>query len=303
LKRISGAAAQLWDRVFFSPESPLNLAAARVLFSVHALWVLLSRDLPSTSALPAEFWLDVSRADLLRFLIFPGHPQLEYGLMFAAAATLAGAALGLLPRVCCLLSAVLLFHLAPLETIYWTASPFERGFTIDVLALFTLAIAPSGDALCLGRTGAREWSSAYCWPLRLVQLYLAQTYVFSGYAKLYRVGLPWLAPDNLRSWFLLFSEQDQVIRTGPLFGQVGLWIADHWILCLVAGAYGVVVNLLFISTVISRRARWFFVPDAVFFHTMVFFALSIFWINTPQLLVFVNWQWVADRARGKATAS
>jgi hypothetical protein len=295
-------ARALWERIFFAPASALNLAAARVLFSLHALWVLLSRDLPATSALPPEFWLHVRHAELLRFFIFPGHPQVEYALMFAAAVTLAGAALGIWPRLCCFISALLLYHLAPLETIYWTASPFERGFTIDVLALLTLSASRCGDALRIGVPRTTESSPDYCWPLRLMQIYLAQTYLFSGYAKLYRVGLAWLDPENLRHWFLLFSQQDQLIRTGPLFGMAGLWVAEHWVLCLAAAIYGVVVNLLFMSAVVSNRARWFFVPDALFFHVLVFFTLSIFWINTPQLLVFVNWQWVADRMRARAVA-
>jgi hypothetical protein len=293
---------ELWDRVFFAPEPALNLAAARVLFSVHALWILLSRDLPATSALPPEFWVNVPQAELLRFLIFPGHPQVEYVLQFIAMLTLAGAALGIMPRVCCFLSALLLYHLAPLETIYWTASPYQRGFTISVLALFTLSLSPCGDALRIGTTRRNEPSSIYCWPLRLVQIYLVHTYFFSGYSKLYRVGVAWMEPENLRSWFLLFGQQDQVKRLGLLFNTVGPWVADHWLLCLVAGGYGVLVNLCFVSTVFNRRARWFFVPDAVVFHILVFLALSIFWLNLPQLLVFVNWQWLVDRVRRNVPA-
>jgi hypothetical protein len=139
--------------------------------------------------------------------------------------------------------------------------------------------------------------------LRLVQLYVAHTYFFSGYSKLYRVGVSWMDPENLRSWFLLFSQLDQVMREGALFNTLGPWIADHWLLCLIAGVYGVVVNLLFVSTLVSRRARWFFVPDAVFFHILVFLTLNIFWLNMPQLLVFVNWQWLVDRLRGNARAA
>jgi len=295
MKEIIQRGQQLWNRVFFAPASALNLAAARVLFSVHALWVLLSRDLPATSSLPAEFWNNVSQGELLRFLIFPGHPQLEYGLQWLAVVTLIGAAAGIMPRLCCILSALLLYHLAPLETIFWTASPYQRGFTIDVLALFTLSLSPCGDALRVGRTGPMEPSPIYCWPLRLTQVYLVHTYFFSGYSKLYRVGLSWLDPENLRSWFLLFSQQDQVMRLGPLFNTVGPWIADHWLLCLIAGGYGVLVNLCFVLVLFNSRARWFFVPDAFFFHVLVFLGLSIFWLNTPQLLVFVNWQWLVDR--------
>jgi hypothetical protein len=291
----------IWERLFFAPESALNLAAARVIFSVHALWVLLSRDLPANSSLPPEFWIHVTQAERWRFLIFPGHAALEYGLQLGAAAALLGAALGFMPRLCCFVSAILLYHLAPLETIFWTPSPYQRGFTIDVLALLTLSAARCGDALRIGRPPIAEPSSDYCWPLRLVQLYLAQSYVFSGYAKLYRVGPGWMEPENLRAWFLLFSQQDQVQRDGALFHAVGPWIAEHWLLCLIAGFYGVAVNLLFVTTVFARRARWFLVPDAVFFHTLVLLSLSIFWINTPQLLVFVNWRWVADKVRAKLT--
>ena len=294
---------QVWERVFFAPESALNLAAARVLFSVHALWVLLSRDLPATSSLPPEFWTNVPQAELWRFLIFPGHAQLEYSLQYAAILTLIGAAVGIMPRLCCFLSALLLYHLAPLETIFWTASPYQRGFTIDVLALFTLSLAPCGDALRIGKTSPKAMSSVYCWALRLAQVYLVHTYFFSGYAKLYRVGVSWMSPENLRSWFLLFSQQDQVMRLGPVFNTVGPWIADHWWLCAMAGVYGVVVNLLFVSTLFSSRARWFFIPDAVFFHILVFLTLNIFWLNLPQLLVFVNWQWLVDRLHKNAPAS
>ena len=221
MKAFIGRVGQFWDQVFFAPAPALNLAAARVLFSVHALWVLLSRDLPATSSLPPEFWMDVSQTELFRFLIFPGHPQLEYGFQYLAILTLVGAAIGVMPRLCCLLSALLLYHLAPLETIFWTASPYQRGFTVDVLALFTLSLSPCGDALRIGRTTPKEPSSVYCWPLRLAQVYLVHTYFFSGYSKLYRVGLSWLAPENLRSWFLLFSQQDQVMRQGAFFNTVG----------------------------------------------------------------------------------
>jgi hypothetical protein len=297
-----GQCQRLWGKVFFAPEAALNLAAARVIFSVHALWVLLSRDLPATSSLPPEFWTNVRRADLLRYFIFIDHSRLEYGLQFIAVLGLAGAAIGVMPRLCCFVSALLLYHLAPLETIYWTAAPYQRGFTISVLALFTLSLSPCGDALRLGKFLSTDTSSIYCWPLRLIQLYLAQTYVFSGYAKLYRVGWRWLEPENLRSWFLLFSQQDQVRRLGTAFNTVGPWIADHWLLCLVAGWYGVLINLCFISTVFSRRARWVLVPDAAFFHVVVLLSLNIFWLNTPQLLVFVNWQWLSDRLHRNAVA-
>jgi hypothetical protein len=288
---------RLWNRAFFAPEYALNLACARVIFASHALWVLLSRDIPAFSALPGEFWLHVDRTDLWHFLIVPGHPELEYGLEAVTVAALTCAVLGVMPRLACFVSAVLLYHLAPLETIYWTPNPYQRGFTISVLALFTLSFSRCGDALRLGGSAATEPSPIYCWPLRMVQLYLAEAYFFSGTAKLIRVGVRWLDPENLRSWFLVFNQEDQVRRTGHFFTVVGPWIADHWFLCLLAGLFGVAANLCFITVPFSRYTRRLLVPDAMFFHVMVLLSLNIFWNNFVQLLVYVNWQWLMAAAR------
>jgi hypothetical protein len=294
---------QLWNRAFFSPEPALNLACARVIFAAHALWVLLSRELPATSTLPAEFWVGVNRTDLWRYLIFPGHPGIEYVLQGLAVITLSLATLGIMARSACFVSALLLYHLAPLETIYWTANPFQRGFTISVLALFTLSCSRCADALRLGVSPPPTHSADYCWPLRLVQLHFAEVYLFSGTSKLVLAGVQWLDPANLRAWFLVFAEQDQVRRLGPIFNTVGPWIAEHWLLCLIAGLYGVLANLCFIVVPFSRIARRLLVPDAFFFHVMVLLSLNIFWINTPQLLVYVNWHWLVTRLKGKLAAA
>lgn len=293
-------ARRLWNIAFLSPEPALNLAVARILFASHALWVLLSRDLPAHSALPAEFWAFVYQADLNRFFIVPGHPELEYALQAITALSLGAAMVGILPRASCFVAALLLYHLAPLETIYWTPNPYQRGFTIDILALFTLSFSRCGDALTLlGDRSSPRPSPDYCWPLRLIQFHLAAAYAISGAAKLIRVGPEWMDPVNLRNWFLMFAQQDQVRRLGSLHESVGLWIADHWLLCLLAGVFGVVANLAFIATPFSRYARYVLVPDAVFFHGMVFLSMSIFWINLPQLLVFVNWHWLVGRIRAR----
>src|SRR5215831_2147670 len=90
-----------WNRAFFSAEPAFNLACARVIFAAHALWVLLSRDLPALSALPAEFWLGADRTERWRYLIFPGHPEIEYALQAVAVVALALATLGILPRLSC----------------------------------------------------------------------------------------------------------------------------------------------------------------------------------------------------------
>ena len=294
---------QIWQRAFFSPEPALNLAAARVIFAAHAIWVLLSREIPATAGLPPEFWANVDRWERWRYFIVPGHPGLEYALQWITVAALVCVILGLRPRLACFVSALLLYHLAALETLYWTANPFQRGFTISVLALFTLSFSRCGDALRLGGTPAAAPSPAYCWPLRLIQFHLANVYFLSGVSKLIRVGFGWLDPQNLREWFLLFSQQDQVIREAPIFNILGPWFADHTVLCAVAGLYGVVVNICFIATPFSKYARRFLVPDAAFFHLVVLFSMNIFWNNIVQLLIYVNWSWLVGWLNQKRAAA
>jgi hypothetical protein len=291
---------RVWTRAFFSPEPALNLACARVIFAAHALWVLLSRDLPALSSLPPEFWVHVDPSELWRYFIVPGHPELEYGLQTLAMVALSCATLGVFPRTACFISALLLYHLAPLETSYWSPNPYQRGLTVSVLALFTLSFSRCGDALRVGGGSHQEPSPIYCWPLRLVQLHLAEVYFFAGYTKLARVGIHWMDPSNLRAWFLEFNLEDQVHRLNPIFTTVGPWIANYWLLCLIAAMFGVAANLLFLTVPFSRYARRLLVPDATFFHLMVLLSLNIFWINTPQLLVYVNWQWLVDWLRVKA---
>ena len=150
LARVTG----VWDRFWFAPASPVNLAAARIVICVHALWILASRNLPATSSLPEAFWVGVPQADRWRYLIFPGHESFERVLLGAAVLALVAAALGIWARTACAVSALLLYHLAPLETIYWTPAPYERGLTVDVLVLVVLAASRSADALSL--TTARQ---------------------------------------------------------------------------------------------------------------------------------------------------
>jgi hypothetical protein len=287
--------ARAWESFWFAPESPRNLAAARVVFAAHALWVLLSRDLAALSALPPEFFAGVAESARWRFLLWPGHASVESALQSAAVVTLLGAIAGVWPRTCCLASGLLLYHLAPLETLIWTPSPYERGFTIAVPALMVLGASRSGDALCLGRRGPSPPDSwEYGWALRLVQLFLCQVYLFAGYSKLYRVGWSWISAENLSAWLLVFSQQDQI----AVFRWLGPWLAERPTLCLAVAVGAVVLDLGFIVVLFWRRARRWLVPLALLGHLGILLSMNIAFLNVPQLLVFVDWE-ALGRRRGR----
>jgi hypothetical protein len=284
--------SRAWNWAFFPQESALNLAAARVIFSLHALWVLLSRDLPAMSSLPQVFWYGTSREALWRYLVFPGHPQLEYSVEAIAILALVASALGLHTRISCLVAGLAIYHLAGLETLFWTANPYQRGFTVSVPALLTLSLARCDAALVFGRGADHVPSAVYGWPLRLCQLYLAEIYLWSAWSKIYRVGFSWMAPDNLHRWFLLFWQQDQVQFREPFFHWFGHWVASHWMLSLLAGIIGVGIDTIFILAVFFPRWRKWIVPEALAFHLAVLMSFNIFFNNIPQLLIFTNWPWL-----------
>jgi hypothetical protein len=276
-----------WDRFWFAPEPARNLAAARIVFAAQALWILLSRDIPALSALPAAFWAEVPESARWRFLIFEGRPGLEAALQVVALAALVGALLGVAARTCCLLAALLLYHLAPLETLFFTPSPWAKGLTLPVLGLLTLSLSPCADALRLGGRGKAGHGGGpeHGWPLRLAQLFVCQPYLFSGIAKLESAGLGWASPENIRAWLLLANQDDQL----AVFRAPGLWLADRPVLCLAMGIAALAMDLGFILVLFSRRSRRVLLPAAVLFHAAILVTQNYAFLSAPLLLVFVDW--------------
>lgn len=288
--RIAGA----WDRFWFTPDTPRNLAAARILISAHALWVLLSRDLAGIAAAPADFWTLTVPATRLRYLLFPGHAGIEHAFQVVAALALVAAMLGVVPRVACLVAGVLLYHLAPLETFFWTPTAYARGFEISILALVTLSASRCGDALTVWPRRAMPAPSAeYRWPVVLMQVFVAQLYVFAGWSKLHQHGLAWADPEYIRRWLLLLNQEEQLV----VFRRLGLWLASQPLACLAIGVGGFAMDLGFVLVLFSKRARMVLVPMAVLFHAVIVVTMNIFFLNVPQLLLFVDWEAVRRRRR------
>jgi hypothetical protein len=275
-----------WNAFWFAPAPALNLAAARVVIAVHALWILGSRDLAATSELPAAFWSAVPLGERWRFLLLPSTAGADRTLQWLAAGALIAAAVGVWPRTACFVAAVLLYHLAPLETIYWTPNPYERGFTISILALVVLAASRSGDRLAWPRPRpAAGISSDYRWPCVLVQVFVCQVYLFAGYSKIFRVGLDWADGVNLRRWLLVFAETDQV-RT---FSGLTVWVANQPALCSLIAVSTLALDLFFIAMLFWPRLRGWIIGVALLFHAGIAVLMGIVFLNTPQLLVFVDW--------------
>jgi len=283
-----------WTEYWFVEGHAVNLALARVLAAGIAAWVLFSRDFPAISSLPDVYWMSVPESTQWRYLIFPGNEPIETLLMWAARLSAIAALIGIAPRLASLSTALFLYHLAPLESIIWTASPNARGLTIPLLVLLICAASPSGDALVVrGRTRTREASARYGWPLRLIQFQVAMVYVLPGVAKLKESGLNWASGDNLRNWMLMaVQNQDIAVHT-----RLGEFLSASPLATSVAGGSVLLFELCFVAALVRWRGRAILAACAILFHGLIYFAMNITLQSWPLLLVFFDASAILNRRR------
>ena len=284
------AVRRAWERFWFTPEGRTNLAVARVLLALVALWIVLSRrDLPSILEFPHAIWSNVLFERRLRFGLLLG-ADTERALWGVLHVALAATICGLATRWAALASGLLLYHFAPLETVVWTGNPYLRGLTIPALGL--LVVAASASAGAAPRRGAVEtpsWENR--WPIVLIQLLFAQIYFFAGWSKLAASGLSWLSPENIRNYVLVL---DQLI--GFPGGTPGGNAIIRWPAVAAGTALaGLLLDLLFPLVLVSRRARWVLLPAAAFFHVANGVVFHIWFQNAPLLLLFVDWEALGKR--------
>src|SRR5687768_2476084 len=105
--------------------------------------------------------------------------------------------------------------------------------------------------------------------------------------------------ENQRRWLLAFNQDPQV----SVFNSLGPWIAAHPALCWAMGIGAMLIDLGFVAAVFWKRSRVAIVAFALAGHAAILFALNIFFINIPQLLVFVDWEAVGARWRRRAHSS
>ena len=109
-------------RFFFADEEPVNLAMARVLLALTALWIVVSRnDLPSLLEFPRAIWDTIPVERRIRFAILLPI-GVERGLWWLLHATLLATIAGVATRWMSLASGLLLYHFAAFETVFCTSA-------------------------------------------------------------------------------------------------------------------------------------------------------------------------------------
>ncbi len=286
--------AAFWSDLWFAPSAPTNLAVARVLTAATALWIVLSRPmLPSLQAFPRAMWSSVPQERLIRFLLV-FDPRIELALWIALHIVLALTLVGVASRWAALASALLMYHFAPLETIFRTGNPYLRGFTIPTLALLIVATSASGGSFMRHARTHPEWLSwKHRWPVTLIQCLFCFLYAAAAYSKLFTTGFAWTEPSNIRNYLLAIH---QALDIAP--PALGLWIADSRPLCAAIGIGGIAIEFAFPLVMVSRLARRILVPTMAVFHILNAVLFQINFQNVAILLVFVNWQAVGSWRRG-----
>jgi hypothetical protein len=272
-----------WDQFWFRPETAINLRAAHILLAANALWLVLSRpDLPAIVKWPRAFWLHADPFVRTRFLMLPIGYTSEMTLYLVMIAALFLVIAGSFVRPAAITAGLLLYHFAPFEDIFTSpGGPMFRGFTLPVLGLL---IAGFGQRPSRGD----EPSSEYRWPLVLIQLLLAFTYLLSGVSKLRLVGLRWATAANFEGLILGMVFPDVV----PPWAH---WFIGHPVLCWLGAMTGMAMDFGFIAAVFSRRAARVIVPLTFVAHVMIANTMNVVFLSAPLLLVFVNWDWFAAR--------
>lgn len=253
----------------------MNVRVGRRVVAAAALWVVLSRpDLVELISTP--MWDQVPQPNRWRFgLVLPA--GVEGALFMVLHLSLAWTVLGR-GRAASLVSGILLYHFAPLETLVWTPAPYLRGLTIPALALVVLSCVPKDDK-------SEQARPEFRWPLLLVQLLFCEIYLFSAYSKFHESGLQWFSGENM-SCYLRVLQQAQPV---PIFGEELAYAlaSSPWV--NVMGPVGVAVDAAVVLTVFVPSTRRGLLPLALAFHAFNLVFFHVFFQSMPLLLLLIDW--------------
>jgi hypothetical protein len=80
------------------------------------------------------------------------------------------------------------------------------------------------------------------------------------------------------------------------------FVVEHRALLWIGAIGGFFVDFIVIAAVFSRRAARVIIPLTLIGHILITKVLDVVFLNLPLLLLFVNWDWVAERWRTRSGA-
>jgi hypothetical protein len=278
------------ERFLFSGADALRLGAARFFLGLGLIpfFVMQFGSFFDVDPLGARFtfidpiWyfraLGISRFE----------PLLAQAGVAALTLVLAAFALGFRTRASAIAALVLILALKGMRDS--VAGDVHHRELIPFHVLLFFACSRCGEAFSLDArrvAAARlaEWEAS--WPIAASQLYVAAFYFWSGLAKLRGTGFRWFAPETSAQLILERSVRFAAEPGSGSEGALGLWVAQHPALLLLAGA-GVAAMELGFPTILFLRALWMrivFVAGVAFFHLANYVLLNVQFLFMPVVFV------------------
>ena len=168
-----------------------------------------------------------------------------------------------------------------------------------VYILIVLALSPCGDAFSCdswrGKTRPRPSGIIYGYPILLMRVLLAWSYLSSALIKIRVAGLSYLSPDNLPTLAILHS-LDNLHDTHFRFA---FWLPHVREYTPIFMALVVLWELSFPLAIFFRRARLIILAVGIFFHLGTLFFMNIFFpYHLAMYIVFVDWGRLRRRVKG-----
>lgn len=254
-----------WNRFWFAPSLPTNLAWCRILFFGAMFLFYLPTDYTAWADVSPVFWEPIWL--FARFHL----PMAPKGVLTVMQITwrvaLVFSCVGLFTRGMTVVAFILGLYILGLPNNFGTEYHYD---TLVVMAFGIMAVSQSGDAWSLDRLRMRRAeddqltrssaSGEYTWPIRLIQFVMAMTFFAAGIAKFRHSGWAW-ATSNTMS-IMLVQNQYHIANADPLT-TLGLTIASHPWLCFLFAGGAMTLETIYPLALVSVGARVVIVP-AVF---------------------------------------
>jgi predicted DCC family thiol-disulfide oxidoreductase YuxK len=283
--------------LLFAPATPGNLGFCRLLFFALMTWFYWKLDYTVWGNLPASF--QNANPILIYKMLGLGVPAVATLAVMQAVfkVALVLACVGLLTRVSCFAA---LISGAYVIMVPHTFGKTGHGDGNLVLAMLILAFSRCGDAWSIdavirswrgARVRDRVMSGEYTWPTRCVWLLTAMVFLAAGIAKLRLSGFSaWAMSDNMANVLL----QHKYKSHPPT--NWGVWIAQFPILYKTLAALTIIVEVAFPLALISRYARWVFVPSMFLMQVGIGLTMGVWFIQFMFIYLF----WVPWDSIGRA---
>lgn len=282
-----------WIRFWFPTTTAVPLAVCRLVF-VPA-WLLILEASPDRYAVALTY--DPERIDqaLIRGILLLVPVEILHTREFLRSvwllAVVAGvfATAGLFTRTALLVLglgySILIAHL-------YSYGELHHPEALYCIALVLLGLSPSGRCYSIDSWLGRRFGNAGAWgpgarmdtatwALRLVQCLLGLAYFSAGSAKLLDGGLAWMNGATL---------QQMVLTDYVRFGMpAGLWLVQHFWLCVAAAMVTIVVEVFFFVAVFVKGARKYVLPAGAGLHVGIYLTMAApFFTWVVLYLTFVD---------------